>query len=162
MSFAHAATAPGTVTASALADGDRRHAEAAIAIEGRAGGRPARAVQRNHLALAAAHQERKAVAADAALRRLDHAEQRDRGNRSVDRVAAAAQDVERSERRERVRGRGHGLGCERFGAARQLEIAQREVTERQASVPQIGDQHRGRRVGDAQRRLCILDRQLRR
>ena len=90
---------------------------------GRGGGRrPPRAVERDHAALGGRQQD-EAVAADPGHRRLDHALNGDRRDRGVDGIAAGAQDIERRERRQRVRGRRHAvLGVGR-GAAGQLEVA---------------------------------------
>ena len=123
MSFAHEATAPGTVTASALSDG--------IEVL-------PRSAYRSRLAAAGAQPEPlsamtspKAIAANAGLRRFDDAKQRDGRDRGVHRVAAATQHVERGQRCQRVRGCRHDAHTERLGTAGQFEIAGGATTERQ-------------------------------
>jgi hypothetical protein len=76
-------------------------------------------------------QQHEAVAADPGHRRLDHALHRDRRDRSIDGVAAGAQDVERGERRRRMRRCRHAAL-----AVGDRSPRQREVTH--ATVPRVG------------------------
>ncbi len=78
------------------------------AVERVLGRRCARAVEGDGgRAVAAEHQ--KTVAADPGHRRFDHAEQGNRRQGRIDRVAATPQHVERRQRRLRMRGRDHAV-----------------------------------------------------
>ncbi len=105
----------------------RLHADLAdlalgVPFDMRLGRRPPGAAQRDRRR-AVFRIEDKAVAADPGAFRLDDALHRHRRDRRIDRVAAGAQDVERGQRRERVRGRRHAVRRHRRRAAGYIEVA---------------------------------------
>jgi len=82
-------------------------------------------------------QHAEAIAADAGHLRLDHAQDRDRGDCRVGGVAAGAQRLDGGEARQRMRGRGHALASDDRRAAGQLKIAAHDDSS--VSIPKFAN-----------------------
>ena len=78
--------------------------------------------------LAGLRDDAEAIAADAGALRLDHAEHGAGGDSGIGGVAAVAQHIDRGQRGERMRGRGHAGRGDYRRAAGQLKIAWHEIT----------------------------------
>src|SRR5215467_4943691 len=161
MSFAHDATAPGTVTASALSEG--------IDVIPR----PA---YRLRLAAAGAQPEPLSAMISPSPRRIWRTKQSPpmpvcvASTTPSSAMAATAASIALPPRRSTSSAVSVASGCDVAAMTRVPNASERPGSSKSRAVllqngkrrvPQIRDQHRGRRVGDAQRRSCILHGQLR-